>query len=169
MTFLNDRLYVPRIRGWFAWVAAAALLASPSACTPRTDDTKLVWVESSADALDVMSRARGAFGINGTPRSVWLDPRSEAEYAQGHIPGAISLPFPRVEGEHEVVLKEVDVVVVYDSDFDDTLARAVAKKLISRGHKEVYILRGGLKSWTRDGNTVETGPPKPKTRPDDDE
>ncbi|MBL9147486.1 MAG: rhodanese-like domain-containing protein [Phycisphaerae bacterium] len=145
-----------------AGLAAAALTLSLGGCTPKTDDTKITWSESTSEAVDLMTKARGTFGINGTPTAVWLDPRSEMLYEAGHIPGALNLPFPRLEAEHTAALKGVDVIVVYGTDYEDTLVKAVAKRLISLNYEEVYILRGGLKAWTRDGNTVEAGPAKPK-------
>jgi rhodanese-related sulfurtransferase len=143
-------------------VAAAALCLSLVGCTQKTDDTKIVWTESTSEAVDLMTKARGTFGINGTPTAVWLDPRSEMTYEAGHIPGAVNLPFPRLEAEHTAALEGVDVIVVYGTDYDDTLVKAVAKRLIALDYEEVYILRGGLKAWTRDGNAVEAGPAKPK-------
>jgi rhodanese-related sulfurtransferase len=131
-------------------------------CTAKVDDSYVQFTETTADALDLMTKPRGTFGFEGAPNAVWLDPRTSAAYEAGHIPGAISLPFARLDAEQAVVLKDVEVIVLYDADFQDDLVKAVAKRLIELGHKEVYVLRGGLKAWRRDGNPIEAGPPPAK-------
>lgn len=155
-----------------ATAAALAVLCLTAGCNNKPDDRWVVYVDTSTEAVEVMTKPRGTLGLGGTPKSVWLDPRSEKEYAAGHIPGAVNLPFPRLEDEQEVVLKDVDVIVVYDTDYDDTLVKPVAKQLMFLGHKDVLVLRGGLKAWKRDGNPVATGaapggnaPPASKATP----
>ena len=73
---------------------AIGLATGLAGCNKEVDDRYVLWADTGADAIDLMSRARGTFGIQGTPTSTWLDPRSEADFAAGHIPGAINLPFP---------------------------------------------------------------------------
>ncbi|MFO0826890.1 MAG: rhodanese-like domain-containing protein [Phycisphaerales bacterium] len=147
-----------------AEVALVAVMAAVlPACTPHTTDKVVVFTESPSEAVELMTKPRGTFGIGGSPNAVWLDPRPEADFEKGHIPGAINIPFARLDAEQEFRLRGVTVIVVYDSDFDDALVKAVAKRLVAAGHKEVYVLRGGLKAWKRDGNSVETGAAAPAT------
>ncbi|MDZ4829852.1 MAG: rhodanese-like domain-containing protein [Phycisphaerae bacterium] len=138
-------------------VSAVVLAIAIGGCQNNVYDSDVEFATTGSDAVDLMTKPRGTFGIAGTPKAVWLDPRSEKDYAAGHIPGAINVPFPRLESEQEIVLKEVDVIVVYDNNNDDALVMAVAKRLITLGHKEVYVLKGGMKTWTREGNALETG------------
>lgn len=126
-------------------------------CGNKVTDRNVRIVETPGAALEVMTKSRGALGMKGPPNAVWLDPRPAQAFAEAHIPGAINLPFAILEAEADTVLKNVDVIVVYDADYDSTLGMAVAKRLISLGFKETYLLRGGLKAWRRDGNRVETG------------
>jgi rhodanese-related sulfurtransferase len=129
-------------------------------CNKEYTDNDVTIVGTSAEAVDLMTKSRGTFGLSGAPNATWLDPREEAEYAKGHIPGALNLPFSRLDAEQAVVLQGIEVIVVYDADSDAALSMAAAKHLMDRGHKEVCVLKGGLKAWKRDGNPVETGPPK---------
>jgi len=99
--------------------------------------------------------------LKRAPVSVWVDPRSPEKYAEGHIPGAINLPFPRMTAEAGLVLGRYDQFVVYDTSYDDTIAKAASKRLIELDFSDVYTLEGGLKAWTRDGNPLETGFPAP--------
>jgi rhodanese-related sulfurtransferase len=143
------------------------LLQGFAACTPRVDDRDVRWAETTSDAIDLMTRPRGTFGLQGVPNAVWVDPRSEAEFVAGHIPGAIHLPFERLEAEHTVAFRGVDVIIVYDTDFDNALPMAYAKRLISLGYRDVHALRGGLKAWQRDGNEIATGKPATNDRDKD--
>ena len=90
---------------------------------------------------------------------LWIDPRTTAEFEKGHIPQATSLPFPEIEKKHEVACKGFDAYIVYDTDYDDVMAKAAAKRLLELGYTKVYCILGGLKAWQADGNPVATGKP----------
>jgi rhodanese-related sulfurtransferase len=150
----------------FSWKAlrsavVSACLAGASValtgCNTNIVDRDVTWAESTSEALEVMGKPRGAFGISGSPRAVWVDPRGETEYRKERIPGAVNLPFARIELEHMVAFKDKDVLMVYDSDSDSALATTYAKRLLALGYKDVYCLRGGLKAWKRDGHTTDKG------------
>ena len=99
----------------------------------------------------------GAFGAGGLPKVLWLDPRTPAEYAAGHIPQAKNIPFPEIERTHEVSCKGYDMFIVYDTDYDDVMSKAAAKRMIELRYSNVYCILGGLKAWKADGNPVATG------------
>ncbi|MFO0872683.1 MAG: rhodanese-like domain-containing protein [Phycisphaerales bacterium] len=103
-----------------------------------------------------MTGKQGAFGIGGVPDGVWVDARDERSYAKSHIPNAISIPFPRVD-EMYPTIRDREIIIVYDSDYDDIVAKAASKRMLELGHKDVYTLRGGIRAWERDGNPVVTG------------
>lgn len=150
-----SKIAVPRRAAAFTIAVASLLLAT--GCDVKTSDRDLVFTETSASAIELMSTPRGTFGMSGTPRSAWLDPRPEAEFKAEHLPGAINLPLGRIETEHMVALKERDLIIVYDNETDNAIAMACAKRLVEFGYKEVYVLKGGLKTWKRDGNGTEKG------------
>ncbi|NBX36764.1 MAG: rhodanese-like domain-containing protein [Planctomycetes bacterium] len=134
------------------------LLVSPQfACDRKTSDKDLVYV-TAYDALRTMNQPSGVFGRR--TRSVFCDPRSRELYAQKHIAGAISLPFEDMSLEAKGVLGEDTAVVVYDSDYNDVLAKAASKRLLELGFDRVYTLEGGLKAWEKAGNDVATGVPQ---------
>ena len=85
------------------------------------------------------------------------------DYEAGHIPGAISLPFPMIEQDHKSYLRNAGTIVVYDTDWDDVIAVSASKRLMELSYKEVFTLRGGLEAWVADGNPVEKGPPSEAT------
>jgi len=45
--------------------------------------------------------------------------------------------------------------IVYDTDYDDVLAKAASKRLMELGYENVYSLLGGLKAWKTEGYPVE--------------
>ena len=138
-----------------------AILAA-SACTKSTSDKNIIYV-TPFKAVELMNDPGSM--LKRAPVSVWVDPRSPEKYAEGHIPGAINLPFPRMTAEAGLVLGRYDQFVVYDTSYDDTIAKAASKRLIELDFSDVYTLEGGLKAWTRDGNMLETGFPAPPNEP----
>lgn len=132
------------------------LLPQQFACERKTSDKDLVYV-TAYDALRTMNQPTGVFGRH--TKSVFCDPRSRELYAQKHIAGAVNVPFEDMTLEAKGVLGEDTSVVVYDSDYNDVLARAASKRLLELGFNRVYTLEGGLKAWEKAGNDVATGVP----------
>lgn len=124
-------------------------------CSNKITDHVLQPVNVS-EAQELVQGKRKLMGIAGTQAGVWVDSRPENDFNAGHIPGAINLPYERVTLDHKM-LKDYDVVVVYGSDYGDTRADGMSKRLIELGHKDVRTLVGGLRAWKADGNPVESG------------
>ena len=133
-----------------------------SGCDSKTSDRDLEWV-TAYQGIDKIAKPTGAFGSRGETVNIWLDPRTPTEYAEGHIPGAVSLPFPMIEQDHQSLLLNAGTVVVYDTNWDDVIAVSASKRLMELGYSDVYTLRGGLEAWTADGNAVDTGAPSEAT------
>jgi thiosulfate/3-mercaptopyruvate sulfurtransferase len=123
------------------------------------------------------------------PRAVRLDvrwalggPSREADYAAGHLPGAVWLDFDRdvcgavgpVGGRHplpepealQAVLRAAGIdddsaVLVYD-DGDHMAAARTWWTLRWAGLEDVHVLRGGIEAWTGAGLPLETQAPQPK-------
>lgn len=128
-----------------------------AACTPTTSDKDLVYRRPD-EVVMLAAETKGAFRKEPV-KVLWLDPRTTAEFEKGHIPQATSLPFPEIEKKHELVCKGFDAYIVYDTDYDDVMAKAAAKRLLELGYTKVYCILGGLKAWQADGNPVATGKP----------
>jgi rhodanese-related sulfurtransferase len=140
-------------------IAAPVLLAIAAlGCELKTSDADLQYLEPF-EAVELESKPSGALGMSGPPKTVWLDPRTEEKYAAGHVPKSINLPFPRLDDEQQFVLGDPDLIICVDTDYDDVMAKAAAKRLMELGRKKktVYVLKGGVKAWKRDGFPVETG------------
>ena len=129
-----------------------------SGCTNKTSDRDLQWV-TAYQGIDKISKPTGAFGSRGENVNIWLDPRTPTEYAEGHVPGAVSLPFPMIDQDHQSLLLNAGTIVVYDTNWNDVIAVSASKRLMELGYSDVFTLRGGLEAWRADGNTVEAGAP----------
>ena len=123
-------------------------------CSKSTSDRDLVYRRPS-ELVELANTSTGAFGSRGVPKVLWLDPRTTAEFEAGHIPQATSIPFPDIERTHEVTCRGFDMYIVYDTDYDDVMAKAAAKRLMELGYKPVFNMLGGLKAWENDGNPVK--------------
>ena len=95
--------------------------------------------------------------------NVWLDPRTEEEYAKAHIPNAISMPFPEIELDYKSRLLNAGTIIVYDTDWNDVIGVSASKRLMELGHSDVYTLKGGLEAWVADGQPTASGPPSEET------
>lgn len=84
--------------------------------------------------------------LNSTPRPAFIDVREPAEYEQGHIASAISLPSAEVkERLEQLKLSKVDAIVVYGSD--DARVRETTKQLYQSGYQGALTLKGGVEAW----------------------
>jgi len=90
-----------------------------------------------------------------------LDAREAAEYVEGHISGAISLPYNDALADPDRV-SHLDPggrpIVVYCSGGDCELSMDLAKVLIQSGRRRVLIYEGGFPEWQSAGYPVARGP-----------
>ena len=85
-------------------------------------------------------------------RFLWVDARSDREYAEGHVPGALRL----TEDEWSTLVPAVlqawpnDMpAVVYCSSRQCENSTAVARRLREFNLAPVYVLKGGWEAWMR--------------------
>jgi rhodanese-related sulfurtransferase len=79
-----------------------------------------------------------------------LDVRSASEFAAGHVPGAVNVPFTRViTGTGRVPARGAQPVVVYCGHGPRAWMAGAA--LRRRGHGRVMYLRGHMAGWRRAG------------------
>lgn len=86
--------------------------------------------------------------------ALWVDARPDNEFAQGHVPGAISLNedrwnelFPQFQSAWSPEKK----IVVYCSSKSCNLAEEVARRLRDDAKlpNEIRVLEGGWEEWVR--------------------
>ena len=136
-------------------LAAGTCLPAAGCGEKKFSDRNLVLVDTT-EALEIVAPRKKLLGLGSEESGAWVDPRSEREFREGHIPGAISLPFQYVTGRHQI-LKGYDILIVYGDDYDDPIADGMSKRLMELGFNDVRTLRGGLRAWTDADLEVETG------------
>ena len=90
-------------------------------------------------------------------RSVIVDVRNDREYSQGHIPGAINLPFSRLEKDRETI-PSIGSIFVYGANDSDTFQAGT--RLFDMGFFGLRIITGGFEAWRVKGLPIETGQKK---------
>ncbi|WP_295580984.1 rhodanese-like domain-containing protein [uncultured Oscillibacter sp.] len=113
-------------------VCAAAALKLYTAKAPGGEKQTLTAAEAKA-RLD-----------SGDPVVV-LDVRTQAEYGEGHIPGALCLPNETIGGEAPAALPDKDAEILVYCRSGRRSAEA-ARKLTELGYTRVFDF-GGIQSW----------------------
>ena len=75
-----------------------------------------------------------------------LDIRTDKEYGQGHIPGAVHVPLADI-GDRVKKLKKDKELVVYCENGNRSIW--AIKRLMGMGYKNLYNLKGGYNAWKR--------------------
>jgi rhodanese-related sulfurtransferase len=131
------------------WLVPAALAhaAEPPAPPPDLSAEELLAREARHD-----------------PALVVLDVRTPAEFAEGHVPGAINVPHDEVAQRLDELapLRDKDVVVYCKSGRRAGLA---LKVLGEHGYTRLAHLSGDMQGWTAAGRPVERAPDAPATTP----
>jgi rhodanese-related sulfurtransferase len=79
-----------------------------------------------------------------------LDVRSPGEFAEGHVPGAVNVPFTSVlAGSDDVRAQKSQTVVVYCGHGPRAWLAGAALRW--RGYAHVTYLRGHMAAWRRAG------------------
>ncbi len=84
--------------------------------------------------------------LNQKKGMVLLDIRTDKEYAQGHIPGAVHVPLADIGDKVKKLKKDKEVVVYCRSGNQSIWA---IKRLMGMGYKNLYNLKGGYNAWQR--------------------
>ena len=106
-------------------------------------------VEFETDAWDLNEALRERVNV------VIVDARSEAAYAQEHIPQAINLPHRRMNPESTRHLDRTALYVTYCDGIGCNASTKGALKLAELGF-QVKELIGGIDWWKRDGYRTES-------------
>ncbi len=89
-----------------------------------------------------------------------IDAREPEEYAEGHIRGALSMPYDEVSSEPERLENLAaggKAIAVYCGGGACELSLTLAWDLIWAGQKKVVVYMGGYPEWVAAGNPIEQG------------
>ncbi len=143
-------------------LALSAVLGLGINCI-RPDGIPLVHATASAvqlDANDGEIAIKDAAMLFLSHRAVFLDARSQMEFEDGHIQGALAAPVEDFDDVYEEIapkLKTAEMIITYCDGERCPLSHELAKRLKTRGFDNVYVLKNGWKLWQDEKLPVETG------------
>jgi rhodanese-related sulfurtransferase len=81
----------------------------------------------------------------------FIDSRSMEEFAEGHVKGAVNIPFYGSEKHLDAInrLDKNEIVVTYCSSADCDISILSGDELFEMGFKRVYVFIGGYDEWTK--------------------
>src|SRR5260370_23200403 len=131
-------------------------------CPSRPDLAKahfMAKLENETDPSDVYFDLQ-----NGETGFTVVDVRPAEAFAEGHIPGAISMPRRKITAEATTEWSKDNTIVVYRYTHACNAAAKAAVKLTELGFS-VQEMIGGIQYWTEEGYPVhKEGEPKVSLR-----
>lgn len=86
-----------------------------------------------------------------------IDVRNPAAYAQGHLPGAVSIPLGRIDMQAKTLREIQQPIVTYCRCPEESTSLLAARRLDGYGVPGARALRGGFDAWVKAGGAVEAG------------
>ena len=83
-----------------------------------------------------------------------VDARTQETCAQGHVPGAINLPWRKIESSSTVAIPKDKVLVTYCDGVHCNASTKAAIRLAALGFRVKEML-DGLQGWKREGYPIE--------------
>jgi rhodanese-related sulfurtransferase len=130
--------------------------------TPWPDNRQRVELEFplSYEPGDSILGIEDAYSLFLSGDVIFIDARDPEEYKDGHIRGAINLPFDWWDEYWEEVRPSLDPekeTVSYCDGSDCELSLYLARELKRCGFERSYVFYGGWQKWLDAGLPVETG------------
>lgn len=161
---MNRNLFF-KIIGLFA---LGAVLGMGANLLRGPDRGGIPWITDWSETLEAKAEALGLRLVSLEEANQWaqdgsrlfLDARPAQEYREGHIPGAMSLPFQQLNAafpEIQLFLTPELPVVCYCSGEDCEDSLLLGEFLIQQGYTNVFLFEGGMNQWRAAGLMEEGG------------
>ena len=133
-----------------AVIAAGVLTAALSACgqDKTGQDIKAAQEDTVKAEYKKITAEEAKERMDKDEKVVILDVRTEEEYQEGHVPGAIVIPNETISSEPLEELPDIDQEILVYCRSGNRSAQA-AKKLAEAGYTQVYDF-GGIIDWPYD-------------------
>ena len=146
-------------------IAAISILTALiilAACTPQgnTDD---IQSEDQSGSYNRITAQQAKEKIDSGEDIIIVDVRTQEEYEEAHIPGALLIPNETIGEEKPEQLSDIDAEILIYCRSGNRSAQA-AKKLANMGYTNVYDF-GGIKDWPYE-TTTEDGAAQGEDRAD---
>lgn len=112
----------------------------------------------AAEAVRGVVPLEKAKALHDSGTAVFMDAREEEAYNDGHIPGAMNVPYDKLPKYYETITSTIandQIIICYcwgpTCDFSDNLA----SELAMMGYKNVVVFKGGWDAWQEAGYPIE--------------
>jgi rhodanese-related sulfurtransferase len=128
---------------------AGSLLLAPTAHA----DNKAIATEEMEAYLEFVDYGGGVIFAEQIPQDEWpkfmvIDARDPAQFAKGHIPGAINMDWRQVLAKRNAIPKNKPVLIYCNTG---SLSAQAGFALRVAGWENVRILQGGMSEWQAKG------------------
>jgi rhodanese-related sulfurtransferase len=145
-------------------VKSAATPAPPTpaaVAVPVPARVELPFVPDLDQPIEVkLANVKKFFDAGG---ALFVDAREAPEYAEGHIAGALSVPFDdavRNPALLEPFKRAGKPLILYCSGGDCELSKDLAKNMLADGIRKVLVFTDGLPAWKAAGYPMDAGAAK---------
>lgn len=133
----------------FAALTASTLLLSPSVHA----DNKAIAVDEMEAYLEFVDYGGGVIFAEQIPAEEWknmivIDARDAAQFAKGHIPGAINMDWRQVLAKRNTIPRDKPVLIYCNTG---SLSAQAGFAMRVAGWDNLRILQGGMEEWTAKG------------------
>lgn len=112
--------------------------------------------QTTAAAFQRISQT-DAYKLYRENKAVFIDVRSNTQFALGHIKGALTIPGSQIVGRFSEVTPG-KIVITYCACTAEQSSGAAATNLVNHGVKNVFALKGGWSEWKTNRYPIATGP-----------
>jgi rhodanese-related sulfurtransferase len=94
-----------------------------------------------------------------------VDARTRTEWERERIPSSVNMALTQVSGnpqQRDPRLESFRTIIVYGQDPGSGTARALAKKMMAAGFRDVRFFPGGVSEWQKAGQPVRSTAPAPE-------
>ena len=128
---------------------AGALLLAPVAHA----DNKAIATDEMEAYLEFVDYGGGVIFAEQIPKDEWpkmvvIDARDPAQFAKGHIPGAVNMDWRQVLAKRSTIPKNKPVLIYCNTG---SLSAQAGFALRVAGWENVRILQGGMTEWQAKG------------------
>jgi rhodanese-related sulfurtransferase len=132
-----------------AAATAGSLLLAPAALA----DNKAIATDEMEAYLEFVDYGGGVIFAEQIPKDEWpkmvvIDARDPAQFAKGHIPGAINMDWRQVLAKRNTIPKNKPVLIYCNTG---SLSAQSGFALRVAGWENVRILQGGMTEWQAKG------------------
>ncbi|KPA16789.1 sulfurtransferase [Candidatus Magnetomorum sp. HK-1] len=85
-----------------------------------------------------------------------LNPLSDIEFNQQHIPGSVNIPMQKIETSDKLPKEKDFFIITYCLGRKCTVSVNAAKKLSSMGYTNIKIFKDGIPGWAKAGYELNT-------------